>query len=180
MVCAQEAWWQLGLDGVVLVPVGDPAHRAIEADPGREERLRLCEAAAEGVDWMTVSRVDVDRAGQTYTVDTLDDLRGANPGDEHVFLLGADQAEKLPTWRDPERVLALAPLAVVERAGVTGERVSTALSGVGGEGRVAFFSMPRVDVSSTDVRARVAAGRPYRMLVPARVGDRIERQGLYR
>lgn len=180
MVCAQEAWSQLGLDGVVLMPVGEPSHRALEADPGREARLRLCEAAAEGVGWLTVSRVDVDRPGPTYTVDTLEDLRAGSPGDEHVFVLGADQAQRMPGWREPERVLEMARLAVAERAGVTAESVEAALAGVGGEGRVTFFAMPRVDVSSTEVRERVAAGRPYRFLVPERVADLIERDGLYR
>ena len=180
MVCAQEGWWQLGLDRVVLMPAGDPSHRAIEADPGREERLRLCEAAAAGVEWLSVSRVEVDRPGPTYTVDTLEALRAEGPDDEHVFLLGADQALKLPEWRAPERVLELARVAVAERDGVTRERVSAALAGVGGEERVAFFSMPRMDVSSSDVRERVAAGRPYRWLVPAGVAARIEREGLYR
>ena len=84
MVCAQEAYWQLGLDGVVLMPLGRPSHRAIDSDPGPEERYRLCEAAAQGVDWLTVSRVEIDRPGPTFTVDTLEELREANPGDEYV------------------------------------------------------------------------------------------------
>ncbi len=180
MVCAQEAWWQLGLDGVVLMPVGEPSHREIDGDPGREVRVRLCEAAAEGADWLTVSRIDVDRPGETYTVDTLEDLRAQRPDDEFVFVLGADQAQRMPEWREPGRVLELARLAVAERAGVTARSVEEALAGIGGGGRVTFFAMPRVDVSSTDVRERVAAGRPYRYLVPERVADLIEREGLYR
>ena len=180
MVCAQEAWWQLGLDGVVLMPVGEPSHRTIDADPGREERLRLCEAAAQGGDWLSASRVDVDRPGPTYTVDTLEDLRARSPEDELVFVLGADQAQQMPGWREPGRVLELARLAVAERAGVSARSVEEALAGVGGGGRVTFFAMPRVDVSSTDVRERVAAGRPYRFLVPERVAGLIEREGLYR
>jgi len=179
MVCAQEAWWQLGLDGVLLMPLGEPSHRAIDRDPGREERVRLCEAAAEGVDWLTVSRVEVDRPGPTYTVDTLAQLRAESPGDEHVFVLGADQAMHLPEWREPGRVLGLARLAVAERAGVAAAGVRAALAGLGGEDRVAFFSMPRIDVSSTEVRARVAAGRPYRFLVPGGVAERIAGEGLY-
>jgi len=180
MVCAQEAWWQLGLDGVVLMPLGDPSHRAIDRDPGREERVRLCDAAAQGVDWLSVSRIEVDRPGPTYTVDTLEQLRAEEPGDEHVFLLGADQAIHLPEWREPRRVVELAPLAVAERAGVAEADVRAALAGLGGEERMTFFSMPRIDVSSTEVRARAAAGRPYRFLVPAGVAQRIVGEGLYR
>jgi nicotinate-nucleotide adenylyltransferase len=180
MVCAQEACWQLDLDGVVLMPLGQPSHRAIESDPGPEERFRLCEAAADGVEWLTVSRVEVDRPGQTYTVDTLEQLTAAAPETEYVFVLGADQAMRLETWREPTRVLQLARLAVAERAGVPLESVVEVVERLGGEGRVTTFSMPRVDVSSTEVRERVAAGRPYRFLVPERVADRIAREGLYR
>lgn len=179
MVCAQEAWWQLGLDGVVLMPLGEPAYRAIDRDPGREGRVRLCEAAAAGADWLSVSRAEVDRPGPTYTVDTLEQLRAESPGDEHVFVLGADQALHLPEWREPRRVLELAQLAVAERAGTAAADVRAALAGIGGEDRVTFFSMPRIDVSSTEVRARVAAGRPYRFLVPGRVAERIAGEGLY-
>jgi nicotinate-nucleotide adenylyltransferase len=180
MVCAQEACWQLELDRVVLMPLGQPSHRAIESDPGPEERYRLCEAAAERVEWLTVSRVEVDRTGQTFTVDTLEQLTRADPETEYVFVLGADQALQLESWREPERVLQLARLAVVERAGVSLHSVIEVVDRLGGDGRVMTFSMPRVDVSSTEVRERVAAGRPYRFLVTERVADRIEREGLYR
>lgn len=180
MVCAQEAYWQLGLDGVVLMPLGRPSHRSIDSDPGPEERYRLCEAAAEGVAWLTVSRAEVDRPGETFTVDTLEQLRRENPADEYVFVLGADQAMRLESWRDPARVLELAPLAVAERAGVPLEALHDIVVRLGGEGRLTPFSMPRVDVSSTEVRERVTSGRPYRFLVPERVADQIEREGLYR
>jgi nicotinate-nucleotide adenylyltransferase len=180
MVCAQEALWQLELDGVMLMPVGEASHREIAADPGREMRFRLCEAAAKGAEWLTVSRVDVDRPGPTYTVDTLTELTRAQPENEYVFVLGADAALQLDTWREPERVLQLAPLAVAERGGVSMDAVQAVVGRVGGEGRVATFSMPRVDVSSTEVRERVASGRPYRFFVPERVAELIEREGLYR
>jgi nicotinate-nucleotide adenylyltransferase len=180
MVCAQEACWQLDLDGVVLMPLGQPSHRAIDRDPGPEQRFRLCEAAADGVEWLTVSRVEVDRPGPTFTADTLEQLTATGPETEYVFVLGADQALHLESWHEPERVLRLAQLAVAERAGVPLEAVVEVVDRLGGEGRVTTFSMPRVDVSSTEVRERVAAGRPYRFLVPERVADRIGREELYR
>ncbi len=180
MVCAQEACWQLDLDGVVLMPLGQPSHRTIDSDPGAQERYRLCEAAAAGVEWLSVSRVEVDREGPTFTVDTLEQLHADDPDAEYVFVLGADQALRLESWREPERVLQLARLAIAERADVSAEEVLDAVGRLGGEGRVTTFSMPRVDVSSTEVRERVGAGRPYRFLVPERVAARIEREGLYR
>ena len=180
MVCAQEAFRQLDLDGVVLMPLGQPSHRTIDGDPGPQERLGLCEAAAEGVEWLSVSRVEVDRPGPTFTVDTLEQLTAADPATEYVFVLGADQALRLDSWRRPERVLELAQVAIAERAGVSLDAVLEAVGRLGGKERVTTFAMPRVDVSSTEVRERVAAGEPYRFLVPERVADRIEREGLYR
>jgi nicotinate-nucleotide adenylyltransferase len=176
-VCAQEARWQLELDEVLLMPVGEAPHRTIDRDPGPEERFELCRLAAEGADWLTASRAEVDHPGPSYTADTLERLGGA--GRETYLILGADQALRLGSWHEPERVLQGATLAVVEREGVSIEEVRRAIGEVG-DARVQTFTMPRIDVSSSDVRRRVADGRPYRFLVPERVADRIERVGLYR
>jgi nicotinate-nucleotide adenylyltransferase len=173
-VCAQEAYWQLELEQVLLMPVREAPHRQVEQDPGAEERFELCRLAAAGADWLTASRIEVDRPGPSYTADTLDELSG-----ELFFILGADQALRLGEWHEPDRVLAAATLAVVERDGVPVAEVETAVRAVG-DARVQPFEMPRIDVSSTGVRRRVAEGRPYRFLVPELVADRIERAGLYR
>jgi len=180
MVCAQEAYWQLGLERVVLMPVGEAGHRTIDRDPGRERRYELCVAAAEGTEWLSVSRAEVDRNGPSFTVDTLEELRAAEPGAEYDFVLGADQALRLAEWREPGRVLELARLAVAEREGASVDEVRATVAAVGGEGRMTTFAMPRVDVSSTEIRERAAAGRPYRFLVPERVAEAIEQGGLYR
>jgi nicotinate-nucleotide adenylyltransferase len=178
-VCAQEARWQLELDEVLLMPVGRAPHRPIEPEPGAEERWELCRLAAEGTDWLEASRAEVDRPGPSYTADTLAGLARERPDAELHFVLGADQALQLGTWHEPRQVLALAGLAVVERDGVPMADVRKAVSAVG-EARIEPFTMPRIDVSSTEVRRRIAEGRPYRFMVPGRVADRIERVGLYR
>ena len=113
-------------------------------------------------------------------MDTLEQLRAEAPGDEHVFVLGADQAMHLPEWREPRRVVELAQVAVADRAGVAAADVRAALAGLGGEERVTFFAMPRVDVSSTEVRARAAAGQPYRLPGARRRGAANRGEGLYR
>jgi nicotinate-nucleotide adenylyltransferase len=173
-VCAQEARWQLELDEVLLMPVGRAPHRAVEPEPGPEERWELCRLAAEGTDWLQASRAEVDRPGPSYTADTLDAMSG-----ELFFILGADQALQLAGWHEPDRVLRAATLAIVERDGVPVTEVEAAVRAVG-DARIRPFEMPRIDVSSTEVRHRVVDGRPYRFLVPERVADRIERMGLYR
>jgi nicotinate-nucleotide adenylyltransferase len=179
-VLAQEAYWQLGLDRVVLMPMREAPHREIEQDPGAEERYLMSDLAARGAEWLDASRVEVDRPGPSYSVDTLRQLRAERPADELVWLLGADQAISLARWREPEEVLNLATLAVARRGGVGEDDVRTALSSLAGADRVRFFDMPSIEVSSTLVRERVAARRPFEFLVPERVAPRIEELGAYR
>ncbi len=181
LVCAMEARDQLGLDVVRLVPTGVPPHKTVAADPGAETRLELCLAAAAGDPGLEVSRVELDRPGPSYTADTLRDLHDEHPEADLTFIVGGDQARGLRGWREPARVLALARLAVAEREGVRRADVLEALSGLAGaDGRVDLFDMPRLDVSSSMIRDRVARGRPIRHLVPDAVAERIRSLGLYR
>jgi nicotinate-nucleotide adenylyltransferase len=162
------------------MPTGEPAHKAIEQDPGKDERRLMTELAAWGADWLGSSHLELDRPGATYTVDTLRQLRAERPDDEVVWVMGADQAVSLPEWHEPEEVLRLAKVGVARRDGVGEEQLREALSGLAGGEGVTTFDMPSIDVSSTTVRERVAARQPFRFLVPERVANRIEEQGLYR
>ncbi len=180
LVCAQEALVQLGLDRVLLVPAGVPPHKEVEAEPGVEHRIAMCEAAVAGDDRFAVSRADAGRAGPSYTVELLRALGAAAPADELTFIVGGDMAYSLPAWREPEAVLALARLAVAEREGVRRADIAERLAGLAGAAdRVDFFDMPRLDVSSSLLRRRAAAGGPLRYLVPEAVAAYIEREGLY-
>jgi len=177
LVCASEAHNQLELDRVLLLPTREPPHKALEADPGVEHRVAMCAAAVAGDERLGVSRADADRPGPSFTVDALRALRG----DELTFIVGGDMAHSLPTWREPEVVLALARLGVAEREGVGRADIVERLSGLpGAAGRVDFFAMPRLDVSSSLVRRRLATGRPVRYLVPDAVAGYIARERLYR
>jgi nicotinate-nucleotide adenylyltransferase len=177
LVCAQEALLQLDLDRVLLVPVGVAPHKAIEAEPGVEHRVAMCEAAVAADERFAVSRADVDRDGPSYTVDLLRALGGA---DELTFIVGGDMAYSLPTWRDPEQLLALARLAVAEREGVRRADIVERLAGLAGAPeRIDFFDMPRLDISSSLLRRRAAAGGPLRYLVPDGVAAYIARERLY-
>jgi nicotinate-nucleotide adenylyltransferase len=179
LVCAQDALDQLELDRVVLMPVHTPPHKEVLLDPGGEVRLHLCELAVDGEDDVSASRLELDRPGPSWTVDTLRAIHATAPGDELTFIVGGDQAHGLPTWREPEAILDLATLAVAERAGVRREDVRSRLSGLAGAERVRFFDMPRIDISSSDIRGRVAARRPIRHLVPRAVATYIGERGLY-
>ncbi len=181
LVCAQEAFVQLGLDRVLLVPAGVPPHKAVEAEPGVEHRVAMCEAAVADDDRLGVSRADADRTGPAYTADLLRAARAAAPRDELWFIVGGDMAYSLPSWREPEAVLALARLAVAEREGVRRADIAERLSALAGAPeRIDFFAMPRLDVSSSLLRRRAGDGAPLRYLVPDAVVAYIEREGLYR
>jgi nicotinate-nucleotide adenylyltransferase len=164
---------------VLLMPVGEAPHRDVEMDAGREVRYELCLVAIAGERRLSVSRQELDRPGPSYTVDTLRELRAGSPHDEFVLILGADQAMELGSWHEPQEVLRLATVAVAEREETRREHVVAAVATLGGGEGVTFFSMPRVDVSSSMVRERVATGRPIRYLVPEGVGEYIVRAGLY-
>jgi nicotinate-nucleotide adenylyltransferase len=180
LVCAQEARAQLALDRVVLMPVHTPPHKEALDDPGPEVRLALCRAAAAGDEELEVSTLELDRGGPSYTVDTLRALHGSREGDDLTFIVGGDMASSLPSWREPEVVLELARMAVAEREEHRRHEIAERVGALrGAPERIVFFAMPRLDISSSDVRARIAGGRPIRWLVPGAVADEIERRGLY-
>jgi nicotinate-nucleotide adenylyltransferase len=180
LVCAQEARDQLGLDRVLLVPTRVPPHKVVEVEPGVEHRVAMCRAAAEPDPGLGVSLVDVRRDGASYTVDTLRRLHADAPGDELTFIVGGDMAHSLPTWRVPESVLDLAILAVAGRAELSRGAIVERLRGLRGvPDRLRFFDMPRMDISSSLIRARIVDRRPVRYLVPDGVVAYIERNALY-
>jgi nicotinate-nucleotide adenylyltransferase len=181
LVCAEEARTALALDEVLLLPVHTPPHKEMQADPGPQVRLELCRLAVGDAAGIGVSAHEIDRGGRSYTVDTLRALHDARPEDALTFIAGADQAAGLPGWREPAAVLELAELAVAEREAVHREDVLDELYGLPGvPERVHFFPMPRIDISSSLVRRRVAEGRPIRWLVPEAVEREIVSRGLYR
>jgi nicotinate-nucleotide adenylyltransferase len=182
MVLAQEAAAQLGLSRVLLVPTGRAPHKEISDDPGASVRLEMASAAANG-DLTEVERFEVEEAERgaepSYAFRTLEAL-ASQRDEELVWIMGADAAAGLDRWRDPERILELARVAVAERQGVEREAVEDVIERLGGGQRASFLEMPEIGISSSMVRERVAAGRPIRYLVPDAVADVIERRGLYR
>jgi nicotinate-nucleotide adenylyltransferase len=181
LVCASEAAAQLGLERVLLTPVAKPPHKDAERDPGPEERLELCRLAVAGDERLGVCDLEVRRGGSSYTVDTLRALHAQTPEDDLTFIVGGDIALGLPSWREPETVLELAALAVAEREGAVREDVAERLRmSFPDAAPPVFFDMPRLDISSSQIRRRVAEGRSIRYLVPEPVAEQIARGRLYR
>jgi nicotinate-nucleotide adenylyltransferase len=179
LALAQEALWQLGLDEVVLVPTGEAPHKRILDDPGRELRLAMTRLAAADDPRFGVSTLEVEREGPSYTYETLELLAAERGEPELVFVMGADAAVGLESWRRPERVVELARLAVARRSGVSDADIGAVLRSLGAEGRATMLEMPQFGVSSSAVRERAAAGRPLRYLVPEAVARFIEERGIY-
>jgi nicotinate-nucleotide adenylyltransferase len=179
LICAQEAYLQLGLDRVKLIPARIPPHKPVEEEPGPAHRLELCRLAIQGDERFEVSDVEVAREGPSYTVDTLEELHCTAPDHELFLIVGGDIAAGLPDWREPEQVLSLATLAVARRRGTSRAAVDEALSTLRGGERARFFRMPRIAISSTMLRDRVRAGEPIRYYVPDPVVNYIDHHHLY-
>ena len=180
LVAAQEAYRELDLDRVLLIPAGIPPHKPIDDEPGPEHRLELCRLAVGDDPRFTVSDLELRRDGPSFTVDTLKTLRTQSPSDELFLILGGDIAAGLPRWHEPERVLELATVAIAKRRGTSKAAVQDALAQLTGGERARFFQMPRIGISSTMVRRRVRAGQPIRYFVPDGVMHYIETHRLYR
>ena len=163
------------------MPAAVPPHKEAPDDPGAGARVEMCRLAVGGDPRFEVSTLEVERGGPSYTADTLREIHEKAPGDDLTFIVGGDMAHSLPTWREPAEVVRLARLGVAEREGAARQDIAARVAEVpGSDGRVTFFDLPRVDVSSSLIRRRVAEGRPIRFLVPDAVADYIAARGLYR
>jgi nicotinate-nucleotide adenylyltransferase len=175
LTLAREAWRQLALDEVRLVPARRAPHKpAPRLDA--ELRARLVAAAVADQPGLALSRLELDRPEPSFTVDTLEALAAAEPGAELWFLLGADQLVGFARWREPQRILDLARLAVAARAGRRRPELADVASRVAPD-RVDWVEMPEVDISSSLVRDRLARGQSLRELVPAAVEALLREEG---
>jgi len=179
MVAADEARATFALDEVVFVPAGRPWQKAGEDVAPAEDRYLMTVIATSSHPAFTVSRIELDRDGPTYTIDTLRALREQRPNDELFFITGADAVLQILTWKDPESILADARFIAATRPGYDLERLEKELPH-GLEDRVSIMEIPALAISSTDVRRRVREGRPIRYLVPEGVAAYIDKQRLYR
>ena len=180
LICAQEAYVQLELDTVILIPARIPPHKPVEEEPGVEHRLELCRRAVRGDERFEVSDLEVARPGPSFTVDTLSELHSKAPDNDLFLIVGGDIAAGFAGWREPERVLSMATLAVAKRRGTARAAVDAALARLPRGERTRFFRMPRIAISSTLIRDRVRAGLPIRYLVPEPVESYIAEKELYR
>jgi nicotinate-nucleotide adenylyltransferase len=173
LACASEVAFLLGLDEVVFVPTGRPWQKEGGAISDAEDRYAMTVAATVHDERFSVSRVDVDRGGVTYTRDTLRDLRAERGDVDLYFILGADALALVPTWRYAEDVFELATFVGVGRPGYAADASAFP------PGAVTLVEAPLLDISGSDCRARVARGAPISYLVPEPVVGYIADHGLY-
>src|SRR5215207_1980579 len=180
LIGAVEAVEALALDRLVFVPAGQQPLKADSPAAPPARRLAMVRLLVGDDSRFAVDPIEIDREGLSYTVETLAAFAERYPDAERFFVTGTDIVKTFDKWRDPERVLRLARLAVLERR-------NGADAGEGGAGRstlerrgAMFLRTRRIDVSSTEVRARVRAGKSVRGFVPDAIAAYIERAGLYR
>lgn len=176
LVAASEVAHRFNLDSVIFVPTGQPWQKADKQVSPAEDRYLMTVIATASNPRFTVSRVDIDRTGPTYTVDTLRDLSDRYPGAELYFITGADAMHSIITWRDWEKMFDLAHFVGVTRPGY--ELHTDIIPEIHRE-RVSLVEIPAMAISSTDCRARAADGRPVWYLVPDGVVQYIAKSGLY-
>jgi len=174
LVAASEVQARFGLDEVVFVPTGHPWQKDDEDVSPAEDRYLMTVVATASNPRFTVSRVDIDRDGPTYTIDTLRDLRASAPDTELFFITGADALAQILTWKDVDELWGLAHFIGVTRPG---HELSD--NGLPTE-RITLQEVPAMAISSTDCRRRVAEGQPVWYLVPDGVVQYINKHRLYR
>lgn len=169
------------LDEVWFVPAASPPHKDDSKITPANHRAEMVELATAGCPDLNVSRIELNREGPSYTVDTLQEIAEAEPERELFLIIGADSLTDLVTWREPEKIASLATIVAVNR----GREVlpdQPALVERLGEfiaGRIQNVAIPPVDISSTEIRARVSAGQSIRFMTPRAVEVLIRQSGLY-
>jgi nicotinate-nucleotide adenylyltransferase len=174
LVTAEEALHQFSLDSVVFVPTGRPWMKEHEAVSAAEDRYLMTVVATASNPRFGVSRMEIDRDGPTYTVETLRSLRADHGEDADLFFItGADAILELVEWKDPAELFELAHFIAATRPGYD-------IAAFDRHERITVMRIPALAISSTDLRARVAEGRPIRYLVPEGVNSYVAKAGLYR
>jgi nicotinate-nucleotide adenylyltransferase len=173
LVAASEVAHRFGLDEVIFVPTGQPWQKSERTVSRSEDRYLMTVVATASNPMFSVSRVDIDRPGPTYTADTLNDLRSEYPDAEMYFITGADALAQILTWERLDELFRLAHFVGVTRPGYTLD------DGHLPEGAVSLVEVPAMAISSTDCRRRVADGRPVWYLVPDGVVQYISKRRLY-
>ncbi len=175
LIVAETVREQFGMDRVWWIPAYRPPHKPGEALATPEQRLEMTRRAAAGNPGFEVADLEVRRAGTSYTVETLRALQAEHPGHTFSLIIGSDSLRDFDAWHRPEEIVARVPLIVYKRPGSAAARLDPNLTA-----RVHFADAPLLEISGTEIRARLRTGRSIRYLVPDAVRAYIDEHGLYR
>lgn len=181
LATAQTVYEAFDVDRVVLMPLGDAPHKAMEGATAGE-RYEMTMASVEGNDALAVSDMEVSRRGKTYTVDTIAEILKINPKLTIYFVIGADEVFAVDSWREPERLLKMCRFIAVTRPGFSGEREKRKIELIREKYGcdIYFLEVPAIDISSSELRERIRAGRSVEYFMPAEARKYIEKHNLYR
>jgi len=184
LILAEHCREACRLDRVLFIPAGQPPHKSDRQITPGKQRLDMVELAIAGHPAFAASSIELDREGPSYSAETLGSLARENPSDDLFFLIGSDSLADLPLWYQPARIAELATIVVTARPGVEQPDVAS-LRGILGRDAIAqieqhIVQIPLIQISSSIIRSRVAAGQSIRFLVPRAVECYIETHRLYR
>ena len=178
LLCARQAFDALGLDGVLFLPAATPVFKKDQNVTAPDMRREMCALALEGMPEFSLCMLELEREGDTYTVDTLEQLTSANPDTTYYFIVGMDAFLTLPQWKDAKRLSKLAEFVCVTRPGFSLD--VDMLNSIEAYGfRFQILEVDGYDISSTDIRRRVAQGKSIANMVPEAVCDYIAEKKLY-
>ncbi|MDA8334518.1 MAG: nicotinate-nucleotide adenylyltransferase [Peptococcaceae bacterium] len=182
LVTAEGARSDFGLDTVVFVPAARPPHKEPRRILAAEHRLTMTTLAVDTNPYFSVSAMEVERRGPSYTIDTVREMQLCYPGREIYFITGADAVLEILTWKNVGELMEMCYFIAATRPGYQLENLQVKLASLppGRLARIHSLVVPALAISSTDIRQRVREGRPIKYLLPEVVEDHIHREGLYR
>ncbi len=181
LILADEACGRLQLERVLWVVTGQPPHKPDQPIAPIERRLDMVKLAIAGDPRFEISMVEVDRPGPHFAADTLEILSAESPGERWAYVMGKDSLRDLPRWHEPQQLIRMSSaLVVLNRPDVEVDldQLEGQLPGLGG--KLHYLPVPLIDISSREIRQRIAGGAPFRYLVPQSIVETIDSSGLYR
>jgi len=182
LVTAEGARWEFGLEAVVFVPAARPPHKDESGILPAEHRLKMTALAVASNPYFSVSALEVEREGPSYTIDTVRQMQLFHPGREIYFITGADAVMEILSWKNVGELMEMCRFIAATRPGYQLENLKVKLAGLPPVqvARIHSLPVPALAISSTDIRQRVREGRPIKYLLPEAVEAHIHREGLYR
>ncbi len=181
LVAAEEARYQFGLAKVVFIPAGHPPHKVSRKISAASHRLAMTQLAIQSNPFFSISAIEIERPGLSYTIDTVREMKKIYPLADLFFITGADAVLEILSWKHFDELLAQCCFIAAKRPGYRLGKLKTKLPGIGEEQlkRIIIMEVPALAISSTDIRERVQTGRPIKYLLPEAVEKYIVEQGLY-